>query len=90
MPRDSVRNIPNYQNERGHLNEFEFQRSQGEMTVEPELPFEGESFLPDQPQPKSVEEMSAEAHRKVEKRKKKGHHSAKGETGTRGSTTSRG
>jgi hypothetical protein len=70
MPKDPKRNIPNYQLQGGHLNEFEFQKSQGEMAEESELPFTGETDKGNLDQTKRIARVAAEAHRKVEKRKK--------------------
>ncbi len=39
MPKDPKRNIQSYQLQGGHLNEFEFQKSQSAMAEESELPF---------------------------------------------------
>jgi hypothetical protein len=71
MPKDPKRNIQSYQIEGGHLNEFEFQKSQGEMTEEAELPFADETENPKLTQAERVAEVTAEAHRKVVKRKKR-------------------
>ncbi|HEY3025569.1 MAG TPA: hypothetical protein VGJ55_05430 [Pyrinomonadaceae bacterium] len=70
MPKDPKRNIPNYQLQGGHLNEFEFQKSQGEMAEESELPFTDEADKANLDQVKRIARVAAEAHRKVEKRKK--------------------
>lgn len=72
MPKDPKRNIQNYQLQGGNLNEFEFQKSQGEMAEESELPFAVETDNPNVSQAKRVAEVPAEAHRKVEKRRKRG------------------
>ena len=73
MPKDPKRNIQNYQLRGGHLNEYEFQKSQGEMTQESELPFNDETDNPNQAQAtKRVAQVTAEAHGIVEKRKKRG------------------
>jgi hypothetical protein len=70
MPKDPKRNIQSYQIEGGHLNEFEFQKRQGEMTEEAELPFAGKA---NKPKPaERVTEVTAKAHRKVAKRKSRG------------------
>jgi hypothetical protein len=72
MPKDPKRNIQSYQLRGGDLNEFEFQKSQSEMAEEPALPFTDETDKPNLPQTKGVAEVTAEARRKVEKRKKRG------------------
>jgi hypothetical protein len=51
--------------------QFEFQKSQSEMAEESE-PFTDETDKPNLTQAKRVAEVIAEAHRKVEKRKKRG------------------
>ncbi len=71
MRKEPKRNIQSYQ-QGGHLNEFEFQKSQSEMAEESELPFTDETDKPNLTQAKRVAEVTAEAHRKVEKRKKRG------------------
>ena len=73
MPRDPKRNIQNYQLKGGHLNEFEFQKNQSKLAEESELPFSDEINKPDLASPtKRIAEVTAEAHRIVEKRKKRG------------------
>ena len=52
--------------------QFEFQKSQSEMAEKSELPFTDETDKPNLTQAKRVAEVIAEAHRKVEKRKKRG------------------
>jgi hypothetical protein len=73
VPKDPKRNIQSYQIEGGHLNEFEFQQSQSEMAEDSELPF---SEKTDKPNPteamERIAQVTAEAHRKVEKRKRRG------------------
>ena len=71
MPKDPKRNIPSYQLEGGHLNEFEFQKSQSKMAEEPELPFTADTGKPGLTQAKRIAKVAAEAHHKVEKRKKR-------------------
>ncbi|HZI87874.1 MAG TPA: hypothetical protein VFD48_13660 [Pyrinomonadaceae bacterium] len=70
MPKDRKRNIQNYQLRGGHLNEYAFQKNQGEMVQESELPFNEEI---DKPQlakaTKRLAEVTAKAHRIVEQRK---------------------
>ena len=73
MPKDTKKNIQNYQLRGGHLNEFEFQRSQSEMAQERGLPFHDETEKPNLAQAtRAVAEVAAEAHEIVEKRKKRG------------------
>jgi hypothetical protein len=73
VPKDPKRNIQNYQLQGGHLNEFEFQKSQSEMAQNSELPFIDETDEPNVPQAmERIAEVTAEAHRKVDKRKKRG------------------
>jgi hypothetical protein len=78
MPKDPKRNIQSYQLQGGNLNEFEFQKSQSEMAEESELPLSVETGNPNVNQAKRVAEVTAEAHRKVAKRKKRGDANAKG------------
>ena len=71
MPKDPKRNIQRYQLEGGHLNEFEYQKNQSEMAEESELPFTDETGKPDLAQAtKRIAQVTAEAHRIVQKRKK--------------------
>lgn len=80
MPKDPKRNIQRYQIQGGHLNEFEFQKRQSELAEEPELPFTDETDRPDPAEAtKHIAEVTAEAHRIVEKRKKR----RNAKTGTR-------
>jgi hypothetical protein len=73
MPKDPKRNIQSYQLRGGHLNEFEYQKSQGELAEDSELPFSEEAGNPDPTDTLArIDEVTAEAHRKVEKRKKRG------------------
>jgi hypothetical protein len=73
VPKDPKRNIQSYQIEGGHLNEFEFQKSQSEMAEDFELPF---SENTDKPTPaeamERIAQVTSEAHRKVERRKRRG------------------
>lgn len=70
MPKDPKRNIQNYQLEGGHLNEFEFQKRQGEMAEE-KLPFTDETDKPNLARAKRFAKVAAEAHQKVETRRKR-------------------
>ena len=63
MPKDPKRNIQSYQLQGG--------KSQSEMAAESELPFPVEADNPNVGQAKRVAEVTAEAHKKVEKRKKR-------------------
>jgi len=73
MPKDPKRNIQSYQIEGGHLNEFEFQKSQSEMAEDSELPFSEKSDQPNLTEAmERIAQVTAEAHRKVEKRKRRG------------------
>jgi hypothetical protein len=73
VPKDPKRNIQSYQIQGGNLNEFEFQKNQSEMAENSELPFLDETDNPNIPQAmERIAEVTAEAHRKVEKRKKRG------------------
>ncbi len=78
MPKDPKRNIQRYQLQGGNLNEFEFQKSQGEMAEEFELPFALEPDEPNVTPAERVAEVAAEAHKKVAKRRKLGDANAKG------------
>jgi hypothetical protein len=73
VPKDPKRNIQSYQIEGGDLNEFEFQKRQSEMAEDSELPFTEETDKPNPTQAmERIAEVTARAHRKVEKRKKRG------------------
>jgi hypothetical protein len=73
VPKDPKRNIQNYQLRGGHLNEYEFQKSQGEMVQESELPFNDETDTPNLAEAtKRMAEVTAKAHRIVEQRKPRG------------------
>lgn len=72
MPKDPKRNIQSYQIQGGHLNEFEFQKRQGEIAEEAELPFTVDADQPNSTQAERVAAVTAEAQRKVEKRKRLG------------------
>ncbi|SRR6266545_2891274 len=72
MPKDPKRNIQSYQLQGGHLNEFEFQKSQSAMAEESELPFTDERDNPGLNQAKHVADVTAEAHEKVEERRRRG------------------
>jgi hypothetical protein len=52
------------------LNEFEFQKNQDALADEKETPFAGPPHS-DQSQAEHIAEVTAEAHRKVERRQKK-------------------
>jgi hypothetical protein len=71
MPKDKKRNIGSYQIQGGNLNEFEFQKSQSEMAEgsDPPVAEPGDANVS---QAKHIAEVSAEAHRKVEKRRRHG------------------
>jgi hypothetical protein len=73
VPKDPKRNIQNYQLRGGHLNEFEFQKRQGELAQESDSAFTDKTDKPKLVQAtKRVAEVIAEAHGIVEKRKKRG------------------
>jgi hypothetical protein len=73
VPKDPKRNIQNYQLRGGHLNEYEFQKSQGEMAKESEFPLTAETDEPNLAQAtKRIARVTAEAQAVVEKRKKRG------------------
>lgn len=72
MPKDPKRNIQSYQIQGGDLNEFEFQKGQSEMAEDTQLPFTDETAKPNPTQAmERIAEVTAKAHRKVEKRKKR-------------------
>jgi len=76
MPRDPKRNMESYQHQGGSLNQFEFQKSQREMTEEAQPQFSIETGNPNVSQPERVAEVMAEAHKIVEQRRKHGATSA--------------
>jgi hypothetical protein len=69
MPKDPKRNIQSYQVKGGDLNEFEFAKNQNEMVEEHESPFNAETQTPSPTPAQRVAEVTAEAHKTVEKRK---------------------
>jgi hypothetical protein len=72
MPKDPKRNIQSYQIEGGHLNEFEFQKGQGKMAENSELPSSGKRDNPKAMEGmKRVAQAPVDAHRKGEKRKRR-------------------
>ena len=59
--------------EGGDLNEFEFQKSQSEMGEDSQLPFSENTEKPNPTDAtKRIAQVTADAHRKVEKRKRRG------------------
>jgi hypothetical protein len=73
VPKDPKRNIQSYQIEGGDLNEFEFQKSQSEIAKDSQLPFTEETDKPNPTQAmERIAEVTAQAHRIVMKRKKRG------------------
>jgi hypothetical protein len=73
MPKDPKRNIQSYQLEGGNLNQFEFQKNQSQMAEDSEVPFTDETEPPNLAQAtKRVAQVAADAHRIVEKRRKRG------------------
>ena len=74
MPKDPKRNLQNYQIQGGHLNEFEYEKSQGAMAEESGSgsPFANESAQSNVSEADRIAAVTAEAHRKVEKRNKRG------------------
>jgi len=71
MPKDKKRNIESYQVRGGNLNEFEFQKNQSEMAEGSDPPV-AEPDDANVSQAKHIAEVSAEAHRKVEQRRRQG------------------
>ena len=72
MPKDPKKNLQRYQVQGGHLNEFEFQKSQGKLAEESDRPFADQAGQPGLSQMDHVEAVTADAHQKVERRKRKG------------------
>ena len=70
MPKDPKRNLQRYQLRGGHLNEFEFQKSQRELAQESDLPFIDQAGQPGLNQAEHVAAPTADAHQKVVRRKK--------------------
>jgi hypothetical protein len=68
MPRDPKRNIQNYQIEGRNLNEFEYAKNQEEIAQAPEMPFKGETGEQQETRAEHIADVTAEAHKKVEKR----------------------
>ena len=67
MPKDPTKNIFQYKIRGGHLNEFEFQQNQGEVTEQKDRPWEKQNFDPNaktpepavKPEPKSIKKAAA-------------------------------
>jgi hypothetical protein len=72
MPKDPKKNLQRYQVQGGHLNEFEYQQSQSRLAEDSELPFTNQEGQPALSQMDRLAAVTAEAHQKVEKRKKAG------------------
>jgi hypothetical protein len=70
MPKDPKRNLQRYQIRGGHLNEFEFQKSQRELTEESKFPFGDQTGQPGLNQAEPDAASTPEAPRKAEKRRK--------------------
>ena len=70
MPKDPKRNLQRYQTRGGHLNEFEFQKTQRELAEESDLPFFDQTRQLGLNQAERVAAPTADAHQKVERRKK--------------------
>jgi hypothetical protein len=56
MPKDPTKNIFQYKIRGGHLNEFEFQQNQGDVTQQHGRPWEKENFDPNAKTPGQVAE----------------------------------
>lgn len=54
MPKDPTKNIFQYKIRGGHLNEFEFQQNQGEVTEQKGQPWEKQNFDPNAKTPEPV------------------------------------
>jgi hypothetical protein len=87
MPKDPVRNQPNYKIGGGQLNEFEYARNQGAMTEAEHERFQQqqaeraageESGAQSAPQTEAerIRQLMADVHEKVERRKQKAHTAA--------------
>jgi hypothetical protein len=73
MPKDPKRNIQSYQIEGGHLNEFEYQQKQGELAEGSGFAFSEDTNKPNPTEAmERITQVTADAHRKVEKRKRGG------------------
>ncbi|HYJ86531.1 MAG TPA: hypothetical protein VEW46_10775 [Pyrinomonadaceae bacterium] len=72
MPKDPKRNLQRYQVQGGHLNEFEFQKSQGKLAEESDLPFADQTGQAGLSQMDHVAAVTADARQKVQRRKRKG------------------
>lgn len=69
MPKDPKRNLQRYQTRGGHLNEFEFQKSQTELAEDSYFPFRDQTDEPGLNRVEGVGKRTPDADRKVEKRK---------------------
>jgi len=54
MPKDPTKNIFQYKIRGGHLNEFEFQKNQGEVTEQHDRPWETQNFDPNARNPEQA------------------------------------
>ena len=54
MPKDPTKNIFQYKIRGGHLNEFEFQQNQGDVTEQKGRPWEKQNFDPNAQAPEAV------------------------------------
>ncbi len=72
MGREQMRNLETFRIGGTQVNEFEYQKNQGEMTEQLEQHPDEAAGTKRPTQAERVERIMAEAHRKVEKRRKKG------------------
>jgi hypothetical protein len=65
MPKDPTKNIFQYKIRGGHLNEFEFQQNQGDVTEQKGRPWEKQNFDPNAKTPESVVAESGKGRQKT-------------------------
>ena len=88
MPKDPKRNLQRYQTRGGHLNEFEFQKSQTELAEDSYFPFRDQTDEPGLNRAEGVAKLTPDADRKVEKGKKSAASKAEGDlSSARGKTS---
>lgn len=71
MGREQMRNLETFKIGSGQVNEFEYQKNQGQLTEQSEQHPDQQSTGSQVTKAERVKQVMAEAHKKVEKRKKK-------------------
>ena len=71
MGREQMRNLETFKIGSGQVNEFEYQKNQGQLTEQLEQHPDGGAASNRMTKAEQVKQIMADAHKKVEKRKKK-------------------